>query len=74
MIIYMIVFSEKQKFKKKQIIQMFFKFWIIIKRVNYLKIGKYLYIVLPYCNGGDLGQELLKKTMLPEKEAISILK
>ena len=53
---------------------MSFKFWIIIKRVFYFKIGKYLYIVLPYCNGGDLGQELLKKTMLPEKEAISILK
>jgi hypothetical protein len=29
--------------------------------------------VLPYCDGGDLGKQLLKRKKIPEKEAINIL-
>ena len=27
----------------------------------FFNLGKYIYMVLPYCDGGDLGKELLQK-------------
>jgi len=33
-----------------------------------------LYIVLPYCNGGDLSKELQEKKRLNEHDSLSILK
>jgi hypothetical protein len=41
--------------------------------VFFLIIDKYIYIVLPYCNKGDLGKELLQKKKIPEDDAIKIL-
>ena len=65
--------KKRLKFKKKLITLMFLIYQIHIEMVFFLIIDKYIYIVLPYCNKGDLGKELLQKKKIPEDDAIKIL-
>ena len=33
-----------------------------------------MYIILPFCDVGDVGKEILHKQKIPENEAVEILK
>ena len=52
---------------------MFLMSLTLTEKVFTIILGKYIFIVFPYCDGGDLGHQLLKRQRIPEKEAIEIL-
>ena len=46
----------------------------VIKFIEILRTSNNFYLIYEYCNGGDLEHLLKRRKLLPEKEALEILK
>ncbi|KRX05996.1 Protein kinase-like domain [Pseudocohnilembus persalinus] len=73
--IHMFSFEESQMHKEIQLLKdlELQNVQNLVKMIDYKFQGDFIYIVFEYCNQGDLRQQLKKKKMIQEQEAINIM-